>query len=100
VVSRRGGDPDIGPRLPFLLADGGFDEVEMDVVQPAGTRGDVKLLTPITLENVADTVLQDRLASREEIDILLYELYEFAENPRTVGGLPRVFRAWGRRPAA
>jgi 2-polyprenyl-3-methyl-5-hydroxy-6-metoxy-1,4-benzoquinol methylase len=100
AVSSRGGDPDIGPRLPLLLADAGFEEVEMDIVQPAGTRGDVKLLSPITLENIADAVLQDRLASREEIDTLLYELYEFAENPRTVAGLPRVVRTWGRRPAA
>jgi 2-polyprenyl-3-methyl-5-hydroxy-6-metoxy-1,4-benzoquinol methylase len=100
VVIRRGGDPDIGPRLPVLLADGGFDQVEMDVVQPAGTRGEVKLINPLTLESIADTVLQDGIASREEIDSLIDELYEFAENPRTVVGLPRVVRAWGRRPAA
>ena len=98
VVRRRGGDPDIGPRLPVLLADGGFEQVEMNVVQPAGTRGEVKLLNPITLENITDTVLQDGLASREEIAALINELYEFAENPRTVAGLPRVVQVWGRRP--
>src|SRR3954452_18358246 len=27
VVHKRGGDPDVGPRLPILLADGGFDQV-------------------------------------------------------------------------
>ena len=83
----------------MLLADGGFEQVEMNVVQPAGTRGEVKLLNPITLENITDTVLQDGLASREEIGALINELYEFAENPRTVAGLPRVVQVWGRRPA-
>jgi 2-polyprenyl-3-methyl-5-hydroxy-6-metoxy-1,4-benzoquinol methylase len=100
VVSRRGGDPDIGPRLPVLLADGGFEEVEMNIVQPAGTRGEVKLIYPLTFEGIADTVLEDRLATREEIDNVIDELFEFAENPRTVAGLPRVVQAWGRRPAA
>jgi len=100
VVRRRGGDPNIGPRLPILLTDGGFEKIEMTVVQPIGTHGEVKLLIPITLENIADTVLQDGLASRQEIDALIEELYRFAENPRTVAGLPRIIQAWGHRPAA
>ena len=72
----------------------------MTVVQPIGTHGEVKLLIPITLENIADTVLQDGLASQQEIDALIEELYRFAENPRTVAGVPRVIQAWGHRPAA
>jgi SAM-dependent methyltransferase len=100
VVRRRGGDPNIGPRLPILLSDGGFENVEMTVVQPMGTQGEVKLMNPITLENIADAILQDGLASRQEIDPLIQELYRFAENPRTVAGLPRIIQAWGRRPAA
>lgn len=100
VVRGRGGDPDIGPRLPILLTDGGFEEVEMTVVQPVGTHGEVKLINPLTMENIAGAVLQDGLASREEIDVVVRELREFAENPRTVAGLPRVVQAWGRRPSA
>jgi len=99
VVQRRGGDPNIGPRLPILLTDGGFENVELTVVQPVGTIGEVKLVNPLTMENIADAVLQDGLASREEIAAVVQELYEFAENPRTVAGLPRVVQAWGRRPA-
>jgi hypothetical protein len=84
VVRRGGGDPNIGPRLPILLMDCGFKNIEMSVVQPAGTRGEVKLLNPITLENITDTVLEDGLASRQEIDALIKELYRFAHDPRTV----------------
>jgi hypothetical protein len=98
MVRRRGGDPNIGPRLPILLSDGGFENVEMTVVQPMGTQGEVKLINPTTLENIADAILQDGLASRQEIDPLIQELYRFAENPRTVAGLPRIIQAWGRRP--
>ncbi|HUB65092.1 MAG TPA: methyltransferase domain-containing protein [Methylocella sp.] len=100
LVRRRGGDPDIGPRLPFLLTDGGFERVDMTLVQPIGTSGEVKLLNPITLENIADAILQDGLASRQEIDGMVEDLTRFADNPRTVAGVPRIIQAWGRRPAA
>jgi len=43
VVQKRGGDPNIGPRLPILLADGGLEKVEMTIVQPAGLEGEVKV---------------------------------------------------------
>jgi SAM-dependent methyltransferase len=99
VVQKRGGDPDIGQRLPLLLAENGFKDIEMNVVQPAGTAGEVKLLGPLTMENIADTVIEDGLATRQELSALIGELYAFIENPRTVLGMPRVVQAWGRRPA-
>jgi ubiquinone/menaquinone biosynthesis C-methylase UbiE len=42
----------------------------------------------------------DGLAWQEEIDDVVQELYEFAANPNTVAGMPRVVQAWARRPAA
>jgi len=100
VVRARGGDPDIGKRLPVLLAETGLEEVGMHVVQPIGTAGEVKLLNPITMENISDTVLRDGLASRAEIEAIVDELYRLAADPGTVTGLPRVVQAWGRRPLA
>ena len=100
VVRRRGGDPDIGPRLPSLLHGAGLADVQMNVVQPAGMAGDVKLIAPLTMENIAEAVLTEELASREEVDGVVRELYAFAEDPRTVLSVPRVVQAWGRRPAS
>ena len=34
VVRRNGGDPDIGPRLPGLVKECGFDDVRVNIVQP------------------------------------------------------------------
>jgi hypothetical protein len=48
----------------------------MNVVPLAGMEGDVDLIAPITMENIADVVLADDLASRDE-----------------------VVQAWGRRAA-
>lgn len=98
AVLRRGGDPHIGPRLPRLLLEAGFRDVEMHVVQPVGMDGNVKLVGPITMENIADSVLAEGLAARDEIDRIIAELYEFARAPRTVMSLPRVIQAWGRLP--
>ena len=39
TVAQRGGDPNIGPRLPVLLKRGGFEEVGVGIVQPVGTEG-------------------------------------------------------------
>jgi hypothetical protein len=86
--------------LPLLLSDSGFERVEISMAQPVAMQGDVKLISPITLENIADAVLHDGLASQQEIETLVQELYAFAADPRTVVGLPRIVQAWGYRPAS
>jgi SAM-dependent methyltransferase len=96
---RRGGDPHIGPKLPGMLLDAGFERVGMHVVHPAGIDGDVKLLNPITMENIADAVITARLASRSEVDEILAGLYQCARDGRTVMSTARVVQTWGRRTA-
>ncbi|HJR08089.1 MAG TPA: class I SAM-dependent methyltransferase [Pyrinomonadaceae bacterium] len=97
VVRRRGGDPNIGPRIPLLLIDAGFETVQMNVVQPSGIKGEVKFISPITMENISETVQAEGLASKEDIDEVINELYKFARNWRTVASMPRVVQAWGTR---
>jgi SAM-dependent methyltransferase len=75
----RGVDPNIGPRLPQLLVAAGCKRVRVNVVQPAGMSpeghaGDVKLVTPLTLENIADSAIAADLTTREEIDGLVAAL--------------------------
>lgn len=52
-----GADPNIGPRLPGLLIKAGFEKVQMNVVQTAAMSGEVKVMAPLTMENIADAVL-------------------------------------------
>jgi SAM-dependent methyltransferase len=98
VARQKGGDPDIGPRLPLLLKTSRFAEVGMAVTQPMALEGEVKLANPITMDNIADTVVTAGLASREEVASLTEQLYAFAADPLTIAGVPRIFQAWGRRP--
>jgi SAM-dependent methyltransferase len=98
TVARRGGDANIGPRLPGLLTQAGFENVQMNVVQPAGAIGEVKLLSPITMHNIADAVLAEGLATSTEIEQIVAELYDYARTPGTIGCAPRIVEAWGRNP--
>jgi len=98
IVTKRGGDSNIGPRLPLLLKQCGFQDGGVSVVQPGGTEGEVKLISPLTMENIIGPILEDGLAQREEIDTVVRELYEFARNPHTVASTPRIVQVWAGRP--
>ncbi len=97
AVRARGGDPNIGPRLPALLTDAGLRRIGMNVVQPAGLEGEVKLVNPITLQNIAEAVRNEGLATSAELDKLVAELYELARDARTVVSVARIVQAWGYR---
>jgi SAM-dependent methyltransferase len=101
AAQKRGVDPNIGPRLPGLLRAAGFEDIQMKLIQPAALDGGIKLLICVTLENIADVVVKDGLATPEELGDTISRLYTFARDPRTILGGPRVFQVWGRqRPAA
>ncbi|MGH2397370.1 MAG: hypothetical protein ACRDFW_10355 [bacterium] len=72
----------------------------MNVVQPAAIEGEVKLINPLTMENIVDSVLAEGLASKEEVDRIIDDLYQFSRDPRAVASIPRVVQAWGYRPSA
>jgi len=62
-----------------------------------GQEGDVKLVTPLTLENIADSAIAEGLASREEIDSVVAQLYELAADSTTLLAFPRIVQTWGYR---
>jgi SAM-dependent methyltransferase len=97
----RGADPNIGAKLPELLRQAGFEEVRMRLVHPAAMEGGIKRLTCVTLESISDALLQDGLATEDELRETREQLEAFARDPHTVLGGPHVFQTWGRtsRPA-
>jgi ubiquinone/menaquinone biosynthesis C-methylase UbiE len=97
LAARRGGDPNIGRRLHELAAAAGFEDVEMNVVQHASTRGDVRLVSALTMENIADAVVAEGLAGSDEVAELIAEMHRFAATPDAIGATPRVFEVWARR---
>jgi SAM-dependent methyltransferase len=98
VARARGCDPDIGRRLPSLIRATGLVDLRMNVVQPAGFDGDVKMMAPTTLEAVADAVLAERLCTVDELAHMVDDLYAFAADETSVMSMPRVVQVWARKP--
>jgi hypothetical protein len=71
--------------------------VASNVIQPSGTDGEVKLLPPLTLENIRAAAVRHGVAEADEIDALVDDLYAIAADPRTYVGNPRMVQVWGER---
>jgi hypothetical protein len=78
-----------------MLKGAGFDAIRLSVVQPMAMEGETKLISALTLENIAGAVLEDGLASATEIADLVGELRAFAADPTTLAGVPRIFQVSG-----
>jgi SAM-dependent methyltransferase len=97
AVQRRGGDPNIGPRLVGLLLDAGLQRVGVEVVQPTYRRGPGKRIAQVTMEHIREAVETAGLASAKEVDAVIAALDRFTRNPRTILSLPRIIQVWGCR---
>ena len=96
-LRRRGCDPDIGPRLPALLRNAGFEDVRVRLHQPIAMAGGIKSLTGMTFEFVADALRADGVPD-DELGEIARQLTAFLDDPHTVHGGPRVVQCWGRAP--
>jgi len=97
LVQRRGGDPNIGPKLPAMLRRAGIQGVELNVIQPAHVHGEGKLMAPLTLSRISNALTAEGLATEGEVQQILTELNNAAADCETVMSLPRVFQVWGKR---
>ena len=96
TVRNRGGDPNIGPRLPALLREAGYQNIKMRMFHPTALEGGIKHLICVTLERISARVIEDALATPSELQETIDALVAFARDPRTVLGGPRVFQVWGQ----
>ncbi len=92
----RGTDPNIGSRLPTLLHTMDFLNVDFQVVQPVSMSGGIKSLTQLTLENISDSILQDGLMNKSDLEQLIQDFHKFTSDPTTLIGGPRIFQVWAQ----
>ena len=98
TVRRRGGDADLGPRLPALLRSVGLTDIEVRVVQPAFLDGPRKHLQELSMIKQRAAVVAAGVSSAEDYDATHAELLAFTADPTTLVAAPRLIQAWGRRP--
>jgi SAM-dependent methyltransferase len=97
LACRRGGDPDIGPKLPGLLRRCGLDDIHLCLTQPVFLDGPAKRIHNVTLENVKESLLATGVATAIQITSLAAELETYADTPGTIVAFPRIFQLHGRR---
>lgn len=97
LVRRRGGDPNIGPKLPAMLCRADIQDIQFNVIQPAHIHGEGKLMAPLTMSRISDTLIAEGLATESEVQQILTELNRVAADCETVISLPRIFQVWGKR---
>ena len=97
LVQRKGGDANIGSKLPAMLRRAGVHAVELNVIQPTHIQGEGKLMAPITMSRISDALTTEGLATEDEVKQILTELNHVAADCETVISLPRIFQVWGKR---
>jgi len=97
LIQRRGGDSNIGRKLPGALRRAGIRDVELSVIQPAHIHGEGKLMAPLTMARISDALIDEGLATEIEAQQILTELNGVAADSETIISLPRIFQVWGKR---
>lgn len=97
LLQRRGGDANIGPKLPAMFRTAGVQSVELNVIQPAPIQGDGKLMAPLTVSRISEALIAEELATEDEVQQILTELNQVAADSETLLSLPRIFQVWGKR---
>jgi hypothetical protein len=80
-----------------LVHAAGFSNVNVGIVQPSGTSGDVKLIAAITFDAIADSALKSGFATSDNIRATSEALYEFAHQQGSFMSIPRIFQCSGVR---
>jgi len=97
AIERRNGWRSTYLRLPALLREAGLADVGLSLSQSVWTDAATKSILPISLALMADAIIGEGLATRDEIDALLSELDALAEDPASLCAAPRTHQAWGRK---
>jgi hypothetical protein len=97
VMRRRGGDPHIRLKLPKMMSEAGLIIGGVNVAHPSDIAGDVKLLNALTMENIAEAVVSEGLAPRDEVDQLIATLNGSTRDTGTFASMTRTMQVWGRR---
>ena len=92
AIKKKGGDADIGPRLPTLLQDAGFRVQMIQVVQPSAREGEMKQMALLTLNALANSIIEADICSSHDLQRTIYDLGKFTEDPTSIISLPRLFQ--------
>ncbi|HEY7604063.1 MAG TPA: methyltransferase domain-containing protein [Gaiellaceae bacterium] len=97
VAELRGGDPTAGRKMFRYFIDAGVPRPQVRIVQRVDSEGEAKSLAVLTFQAVAGPVVDEGLATAEEVEATLAGLEAFTTDPETLVAQPRIFQLWRRR---
>lgn len=98
AVTYNGGDAEFGVKLHENLVAAGFQDIELEIAQPAGISGPAKQMSLVTLEKIKQSVLAAGLSTAEEFQEVSEDLRVFTEDGKSIISMPRIFQVWGVKP--
>jgi len=97
LVDRRGGDPVAGRRMFRRFLEAGIPRPSARIVQRVDADGEAKTLFVLTFSAIAGALVDEGIATGEEVDATLAGLEAFVADPETLVAQPRIFQLWRRR---
>lgn len=99
VLRSHGGDPAAGRKLHRLFAAAGIvSPLNVTVSQRADLVDEYKRMPALTVAATAEAIVADGIASAEKVAEAVARLEEYAADPTTMVGSPRMFQVWSRKP--
>ena len=93
--AKLGADALIGPKLYKMFLNLNFKNVNVLSSNQAFNYGGGKLIAPLTLEAIAGTIIDLKFETKESMNTIIQDLYNFYEQQDTIISLPRFFHVWG-----
>jgi hypothetical protein len=82
-----------------MLREAGLTAVDLRLAHPAHLTGRAKSLHALTLQNIAESILDEGILEHSEIDAIHQGLLTLTADTGTILGQPRVYQVWGQRAA-
>lgn len=94
---RRGENFRLGSALHRLFREANLSAVEAAAHLPLVLRGENKRLLWMTFEQFAPALVQEQLATQEEVNEISMQMLQVAEDETTLLGLPLMVQVWASR---
>ncbi len=99
VVELRGGDAELGARLPEMFVEAGLSHIGVQIAQPIGLTGPPKQMSLLTLDKIKIALLESKLTDESEFAKVRSQLESITHDVHTLMSIPRTFQVWGRKKA-
>jgi SAM-dependent methyltransferase len=94
---KKGVDYRLGRDLYHLVKRADFEDVDVDIYQPAYSRGSERVFLRWSIEEAGQGLVDAGLLSRSELEETLDQMQNASDNPDILVLMPRMSQVWGRK---